>query len=204
MAHLIVYKFNLGQALRYTHTTYMSLAMPGQEERLYGHVSFLRTQTVMAEVDQGYEIEVRQKMLDKQGILCEHIPDDIEAPTVRMQMDKYGRILSQPSAGPKVASFPELEVNEGDGWTVQDPSGMNLQFYLEKFETVDGEVLAHIVTQAETQNNEDEDPFSMEIGSKMLFSITRGCQIRSKSLITQTWKSGRLMETLVESELQPD
>jgi hypothetical protein len=204
LAHLIVYKFAVGQSTRYTHTTYMSLTLPGQEERLYGHISFLRNQTVIEQCPQGYELEIQQQMVDKQGVLCDHIPTDLEVPSTRMQMDVHGRILSQPSAGPKVASFPEHQVQEGDSWTVQDPSGLNIQFYLEKLETVEGEILAHFATQGEGQGSEGDDAYTIEVGSKMLFSISRGCQVRAKSLITQTWKSGKVMETLVESELQPD
>ena len=198
MGHPLLYKFEPGQELTYKHASYMSLTQPDQE-RLFGHVTYVRTQRLVGKVGNDFEIEFTQKLVDKAGILCEQIPQELQhEETGRLVMGARGNLVSDSSM--KVPSFPEGEVEEGDSWTV-DEQGLAIVFALEHFEERDGEVIAQLASTTENTSQDGGEEVHMEVGSRLLFSITRGCALESKSLITQTWTSGRVIETVVETEL---
>lgn len=201
MGHQLLYKFQPGQELSYKHATYMSLAEPGHD-RLFGHVIYLRTQRVTRAVDNAFEVEFRQRLVDKKGPLCEHIPAEADEAGGSVRIEPSGRIQT-PGDNPRVPAFPDGEVEEGDAWAVQEnPTDMLISFAVDKFEDRDGEVVARLVSQAETQTDEGGDAVHTEVGSEILFSVTRGYQLSSKTLITQKWQSGRILETVVETQLQ--
>lgn len=201
MGHQLLYKFEPGQELCYKHATYMSLAEPGQE-RVFGHVIYMRTQRVTRPVDSAYEVEFRQSLVAKKGPLCEHIPAEMDEASGVVRIEPSGRIQS-PNDSPRVPAFPEGEVEEGDAWAVQEnPSDMLISFALEKFEERGDEVVARLVSQATQEAEDGGESVVTEVGSEILFSITRGYQLSSKTLITQKWENGRMLETVVETELQ--
>jgi hypothetical protein len=179
----------------------MSLAEPGQD-RLFGHVIYQRRQRVTRQLENAFEVEFRQRLVEKKGPLCEHIPADADEAAGVVRIEPSGRIQAA-GDNPRVPAFPEGEVEEGDAWAVQEnPSDMLISFAVQKFEDRDGEVVARLVSQAETEAADGADSVHTEVGSEIVFSVTRGYQLSSKTLITQRWQSGRTLETVVETELQ--
>lgn len=206
MPHTLEYRYQPGETLVYAQTVTMILREPDDDEPLGGRAEIELVQHVGSVRDDGWSLDVQQRVTATEGLLADHIPDGLRDKQFRLTVDRRGTLLEVPEGPPpaRMPAFPEGPVDAGEAWSVRE-SGipgsppLELQYLLERFEEAEGDVLAHLVSVGHTEG--PDEGLTTHIQGSTVFSVATGCQVQSTTVVEMKWPAGRTMQILVENRL---
>lgn len=205
MPHVLQYRYQPGETLLYAQTVTMILREP-EEEPLGGRAELELVQHVGSAREEGWMLDVQQRVAGTEGLLADHIPEGLRDKQFRLAVDRRGTLLEVPEGPPpaRMPAFPEGSVDAGEAWSVTE-SGvpgsppLEIQYLLERFEETEGDVLAHLVSVGRTEG--PEAGMVTDIQGTTVFSVVGGCQVLSTTVMEMKWPTGRTMQILVENRL---
>ncbi|HXE72179.1 MAG TPA: hypothetical protein VNO81_05925 [Candidatus Nitrosotenuis sp.] len=199
------YRYSPGEVLVYQQTVTMVVEEPGQEP-LGGRAEFELTQRVAAEHGDSWTVEVSQRALQVEGILCQSMPASLTDRHFQVRMDRRGSLLDLQGGPPpgRVPAFPLDPVDVGDSWVVTEPSAatapaLEITYTVEDLEETGDDILAHLVSTSSLE--QPQEGLSTEVQASTLFSVMGGCQLRSTTVIRQEYQGGAITQTVVENRL---
>lgn len=203
MPHALEYRYHPGETLVYAQTITMILREPDDDEPLGGRTELELVQHVGSARDDGWMLDVHQRVTGSEGILAEQGLADKQ---FRLAVDRRGTLLELPEGPPpaRMPAFPAGPVDAGEAWSVKESGipgspALELQYLLERFEEAEDDVLAHLVSVGRTEG--PDEGLVTEIQGTTVFSVTAGCQVQSTTVVEMKWPTGRTMQILVENRL---
>lgn len=199
--HLLKYKFSQGDTLTYDQSTVASLKQPEGQD-LVATTEIEMVQKVAEDHGDNWTLNAEVKTLKTEGAL----PEDAAAPaeiSATIRMDQRGSNMEIDPALPasRMPVFPGEVVGVGDTWIAKvEGSEQEVHYQLEKFEHLDGDVVAHIVSWAGYEN--EELGYSSQAASSVQFSINQGHQLGSKTVIRRVFKDGRVNQNVLNLKLR--
>ncbi len=199
--HLLKYKFSEGDTLVYDQSTVASLK-PTEGDTLVAKTEIEMTQEVTEKQNGHWLLKAEVKTLKAEGALPEDsdVPAEISA-TIRMDPRGSNMEIDPALPASRMPVFPDSVVGVGDTWIAKvEGSEQEVHYQLEKFEHVDGDVIAHIVSWAGYENQ--EQGYSSQAASSVQFSINLGHQLGSKTVIRRVFKDGRVNQNVLNLKLR--
>jgi hypothetical protein len=208
MPYSLKSKYKVGESLLYESTNYVVLDIAQPRQRLVGKTVTQQLVSVLDEQTDGWIMHSQQRLLETEGQLGS--PPDASFPPLRYRVDRYGNGYRLDKKKPfSKASTPREEVDLGDSWIHEEESEQpgappaQTKFAVEAIEQEgDDEVLTFVGQSNSASTEGSEGPSRTIIASRVAFSVTRGCTVRSKVVTSTTWSSGRKLETVAEMVLK--
>jgi hypothetical protein len=197
MGQVLLYKYMQGQQLNYDQLTTMIMSDPvygeGGGRSLY-HARQTITQT---HPDGSWTVEITTQPVKLEGVFAHQLPAELAQKPVIFQMNSRGSVLGIQEGPPliRTAHFPEYSLEEGASWTHSDEI-MPVTYVLQRFEQKESELLAHVASTA--RMNDPSEGLSTDAQSTFTFSITKGYQVRSTTIVDMKWQNGKTLSLVIE------
>lgn len=201
MSEVILYEYAQGQQLDYDQLTTMSVNDPDYGEGGGRSLCNARQTITQAHPDGSWTVEITLQPIRLEGVFADQMPEDLAHKPVIFRMNSRGSVLSIQEGPPELgtAYFPEYPLEEGASWTHSDEK-MPVAYTLQRFEQRGLELLAHIASVAHAQD--PSEGLSTDAQSRFIFSLTRGYQIQSTTIVDMTWPTGRTLSVVIEYSLK--
>lgn len=206
MEVILAYKYKSGQQLRYSQEINMILTEPSPEGKpgpgkVAGRSRSVSRVKVISENNDGtWTLQMDNEPVVMEGILQGYVPADLSVRGIVFTTDSRGRVVSAPEQVPvpQIPSFPEVALTEGDSWgSPDDPMGIT--FYLQSIDEKPGEIIANLVSISKSMD--PGEGIATDTESTIAFSVTRGCQLQSTTVIEMSWRDGKELSIVLESSL---
>ncbi len=193
---LLAYNLHPGETLVYEHITYLVVDEPGGQRHTGKAVSEMRQHVESLQLG-VFTLKVSQQLLESSGLLAN---ESREPRLSEVRMDRSGKLLGVGELQ-KLMGFPTRPVAAGEVWTLAMPGQPEFRYRLEQYQTQGVEILAHVVSDAEFEQIEQDQVVHTYLQAHTVFSVTAGCQISSQTAIKASWPDGRVSQTAVETRL---
>lgn len=204
MPDRLLYRYNVGEVLRYKVVLSMLLTEPRSAQQA-GEAELESTCTVLHQHDDGsWTVELKSRAVRLEGVMQGDLPDFLCDRLAVLRMNALGTLLDTDGTPPpvRIAAFPHEPVEEGTQWTVTDASGpqpLEVTYIVQGLaETEDGTV-ATLVSTAQTEN--EDEGLHTSVQSTLAFSVAGGRLLASTTVIEMKWRGGRSVDMVLENQL---
>lgn len=204
MPEKLLYRYEVGEVLRYQLLLNMLVAEPGVPEQA-GQIELELDHSVLEEnVDGSWTVEIRTRVVSAdatvEGDVARFFPERV----VVMRMDARGTPLDASGNPPAVrlAAFPDEPLSEGTQWTVTDATGpvpLEITYIVQSFEPSEDGPVANLVSTA--RGDDPQEGSVTTVDSTMEFAVAGGCLLGSTSVIETQWPNGRKLSMVLENHL---